>query len=134
VDQTRFKTQETGLQVAKDLELSVEQRAIDGDSFELSLVVLPYGMPSSAELEVLLQIIVDRPSPTALDDAYRLANGDRVVDTTARFQPDGESFKISILFQMEKMHDEGADVVVSKDVEQIIVEEFTGEITRQLLE
>ena len=131
MDQTRFKTLQKGIEVARDLELPEAERRTKGTCFTLSLLV---AMPSSfGDVELPLDIIVDRPRVGQVEGVYKFANGDLVVDTTARLEPTGAAFNISIMFQLEKMRTNGACVVVSKDMEKIILDQLAKDLD-QLLE
>ena len=128
MDQTRFVTLQKGIEVASDLVLPEAERRNKGESFALSLVV---AIPWADGSEKPLDIIVDRVS-TRQPPGHTLANGDIVVDTIARLQTNGTPFKISLMFHLELMRADGAEVRVSKDMERIIFARLAQNIDRLL--
>ena len=133
MDQTRFVTLQKGIEVAKDLELPRAERLIMGETFILSLLANnPFA--SGAEELKPLDIIVDRMSTENNEAVLKLANDDLVVETTARLEPQGPAFKVSIFLQLEEMVDNGARVYVSKDMEKIILAQLERAVDRLLAE
>ena len=128
MDQTRFVTLQKGIEVARDLLLPEAKRRIKGESFMLSLVE---PVPRADASENPLDIIVDRVN-TRQHPGFTLANGDIVVNATARLPLVGQHFKISLTFNLEHMEDTGAEVRVSKDMERLILARFENGINRLL--
>jgi hypothetical protein len=119
LDQTRFKTVLNGIDVAREFQLTGEQRQVKGDSFTLLLLAeIPHGD------EKPFPIIVDRRAEDGAGDTLQLNSSTLIVSTTARLERDGESFGIDIMFiDTRRMKTEAAEVIVSKDMERIRVEE-----------
>jgi hypothetical protein len=124
LDQTKFKTVLKGAEVAREFQLTGEQRQVKGDSFTLLLLAeITHGD------EKPFPIIVDRQAQDELHVIYRFENGGMTVKTTARLEPDGESFGIDILMSDPlQMKAEGAEVLVSEDMERLILERDKQEI------
>lgn len=108
-----------GIDVAREFQLTGEQRQVKGDSFELLLLAkIEHGG------EEPFPIIVDRRVEDGTGDTLQLNSSTLIVRTTARLTPDGESFGIDIMFiDVRRMKSEAAEVIVSKDMERIGVEE-----------
>ncbi|MGH7217836.1 MAG: hypothetical protein ACREGE_00100 [Candidatus Microsaccharimonas sp.] len=124
LDQTRFKTVLNGIDVAREFQLTGEQRQVRGDSFTLLLLAeIPHGD------EKPFPIIVDRRAENGPEDTFPLSNNGLIVRTTARLEPDGESFGIDIMIiEPRRMINEGAEVLVSKDMERLMLEQREREI------
>lgn len=123
--QTRFETVQSGLTIARELTLDEAGRAIRGETFTVSLKA---EIPFQHDVQKPLDIIVDRIQSDTEAMFPNLANGDRIVATTARREPSGDSFHISILFHLELMRDQGALVYVSRDMEAILLEELQRDL------
>lgn len=121
LDQTVFPTLQSGLQVAQELDATVAERQVKGDSFTLSLLV---DIPHQDE-PLPLDLIVARMTSTLKEQGHQLANGDIIIETTAKLESEGPEFKVSILLRSEQMKESGAEVFVSKDMERIILTQLS---------
>lgn len=118
LDQTRFISVQTGDEVIRQLYLKDDLRKIEGDNFTLNLVV---SIPFADEVvDGTITLIVDRP--TARRVVYQHPNGDVVFQTTARLEPHGEAFEISLTPPNGTSDFEGAAVTVSPKMERIILD------------
>ena len=118
MDQTRFVTLQKGIEVAKDLELPEAERRTKGERFKISLLT---AIPWRDGNKFPLDIIVDRVSTNRRVNDFKFKNGDIVVDTVARLEPDDTPFEINLMFHMELMETSGARVYVSNDMEKLIM-------------
>lgn len=116
VDQTRFMTDEVALVVEGQLTLASDARVVEGNSFQLKLVV-PISYGDTVE-EGSLTLIVERIKGTA----FVHANDDRIYSTWARVVPDGEAFRITVEVPEEGTNVLGATVYVAEDMERVILE------------
>jgi hypothetical protein len=132
LDQTKFKTLQYGVDVAKEFQLNGDERRIKGESFTLTLLVdIPFSPNPDEKKE--LPIIVDRRSIGGDGDTIGLANDGLIAVTTARLDLDGPAFVVNILFlELDKMTNTGADVLVSKDMERIILAKLEEDANRLL--
>ena len=117
MDQTRFTTVASGDDIIKQLYASGDPKAPVENPFPMALTVaMRYNdAVEDGEITLLTDGISERP-------AYVHPNGDHVFATWARIEQDGEPFQISITPPIGVSHIEGAAVVVSTEMERIILE------------
>lgn len=82
---------------------------------ELTVAMRYTDSVEDGKITLLVDGISERP-------AYIHPNGDHVFATWARIEPEGEPFRISITPPIGVSHIEGAAVVVSTEMERIILE------------
>lgn len=117
MSQTRFASVPIADEVFRQLYLKQELRAEEGNTFKLELnAEIPY--EDTVETGTIT-LYVDRA--TALP-AYTHPNGDPVITTWARVQPNGEPFSIDVTLPAGETHQQGATIVVSDDMDRIIHE------------
>lgn len=118
MDQTRFTTVASGDVIIKQLYASGDPTNPEENPFSMELTVAMRYTDSVEDGKIAL--LIDGITSEQL--AYVHPNGDHVFATWARIEPEGEPFQISITPPIGVSHIEGAAVVVSTEMERIIIE------------
>lgn len=116
MDQTRFTTVASGDTIIRQLRASGDPTNPMENPFSLELIVKIRYTDSVEDGKMTL--LVDGIA----EPVFEHPNGDRIFKTRARIEPEGESFPITITPLIGVSHIDGACVVVSIEMERIILE------------
>lgn len=116
MDQTRFTTVAPGDEIIRQLYASGDPTNPMENPFSLDLVVNTRYADSVEDKKMTL--LVDGIAAPV----FQHPNGDRIFQTRARIEPEGESFQITITPLIGVSHIDGACVVVSTEMVRIILE------------
>jgi hypothetical protein len=120
MEQTRFRTVPTGVEVLRELQLDERPRAVEGECFSLGLWV-ETSLNDTVQKDVLT-LYVDRLPVGHFDEHINPhPNGDDDIRTMATIIPGSEQFEISIFLERGKAQRDGALVRVSTNMETIIL-------------
>ncbi len=116
MDQTRFTTVASGDAIIRQLYASGDPTNPMENPFPLELIVQMRYTDSVEDGKMTL--LVDGIT----EPVFEHPNGDRIFKTRARIEPEGESFQVTITPLIGVSHIQGACVVVSTEMERIILE------------